>query len=198
MLLTIILAFLTGLAVKFVTGIDDMLIHVPVAAGFAKTHFGRLAFAAGIFVSVITVLAAASFLSEIFAKQPSLDLLLASALLLLAAAVYFDIGVYATKARAGFELKALKRIGAIHFTKLAALGFATFFVTAIDDIFAYTAVLIDPVMRPFVMAGILAAAALELALIISASAIIARLPYKKEIATIGLVVLALATALRLF
>jgi len=86
------------------------------------------------------------------------------------------------------KLAKMKKLSVERFNQLVGIGFIASFATLIDDIVAYSAVFVEDSIM-FTSAGIIAATILEIYVAIYASEKLARIKYKDEIASAGLVVL---------
>jgi len=179
--------FVFGFIVKLITGLDDSLTHVPVMANITRTRMGKVAFSIGILSAIITAIFIAFFFSAVIGNFPYYRYIVSGLIFVLAAAIYFDILIHKPRIKA--EKLLMKQISAARFSKLAGIGFIAAFATVLDDIIAYMPLLHDNVA--FTTMGILAAAILEIILIVYFAGRIAKLKYKKEISSIGLVLLAI-------
>lgn len=177
--------FVFGFIVKLITGLDDSLTHIPIMASITRTRLGKLAFSIGILSAIITAIVIAFFFSAIIGNFQYYRYIVAGLVFALAAAIYFEIFVHKPREKA--EKILIKKISAARFGKLAGIGFIAAFATVLDDIIAYMPLLHDNVT--FTAMGILTAAILEIVLIVYFAGRIAKLKYKKEISSIGLVVL---------
>ena len=84
------------------------------------------------------------------------------------------------------------------FIKLLGIGFLTAFVTVIDDTIAYSSLFLKSISLSFyAIIGIYIATTIELFVIIHFAKKISKVPYKKEISAIGLVILGILILLEI-
>ncbi len=177
-----------GIFVKIITGLDDTITNIPILASVTKKRVGRIAFSIGtLFAIIVAIIVSFFFISAImhfsYYRYISAFLLFA-----LAIAMYFDIFVH--KPRTRLEAKFKKRISFKRFTTLLGIGFLASIVTVIDDVVAYSPLLaVSGISRYYAIAGILMATVLEILVVIYFSKKIAKIKYKKEIASLGLSIL---------
>ncbi len=189
--------FLAGFFARIITGLDDVAAHAPIACSITWTRKGRIAFVIGMAFALAVLLVLASTFAMLLEKISFWHEIAAALLVLLAAAIYFDVFRFHS-AHAEEELAKKKTISHERFAKLAAIGFVAFIATAVDDFVVYTTLLHGALLeRAMVIAGIVAAAIIEFALIFSCARMIAGIPYKKQITAAGLLLFAVAVYLRL-
>lgn len=185
---------LLGIFVKLITGFDDLLTHIPIVATLTKRKKGRLAFATGVFLAIGVVIIIALFFATLLKAIPYRHYIVAALLALIALAIHFDLFVHKPREKAK---RKLTTISAERFFQLAGIGFLAAFATVIDDAVAYSSLFLgSPADIPYGVAGILLGTLLQLATLVYFSAKITKLPYKEEITSIGLLVLATLTALQ--
>lgn len=184
--------FISGFFVKIVTGFDDTMVHIPIVATITKTRLGKIAFSIGILLAItLATIFSIAFASTI-KLLPYFKYISAGLIFLLAIAIYFDIFVHAPRKKVSEKItsKKIMRISSKRFVKLLGIGFITAFATVIDDTIAYSSLFLSQTSNiPFAISGIYTATFLELFAIIYFSKKISKLPYKKEITTIGLLIL---------
>lgn len=184
--------FLLGVFLKAIAGFDDSVTRIPIIARLTHTREGKIAFSIGTLiamsVSVFLSIALASFLGFIpFAKE-----LTASLIFILAALIFFD--VFVSKPRAKSKKFAMKKISSKRFKKLVVIGFVVSLATVIDDTVVYVPLFLGKVIFwPFAIAGIFFTSILQVLLAIYFSKKIVKMPYKKEIAVAGLLLIGLLT-----
>jgi len=182
--------FVLGVFVKIVSGFDDTITHVPVIASVTKTRIGKIAFSIGTLVAISLAIIISMFFARFIMHFPHYRYIAAALIFGLAAAIYFDVFVHKPRTRAEKKLLRQRKISAERFTQLVGIGFIASFATALDDIIAYSPIFMDHALaRISAIAGILIATLLEIVLVIYASEKIARIRYKEEIASAGLVLL---------
>jgi len=182
--------FILGIFVKIITGLDDTITHIPILASVTKKHLGRIAFSIGTLLAIIiAILFSILFIS--FIKQFEYYRYISAALLfILAIMIYFDIFVH--RPRKDIEKKIKKKISIPRFSQLLGVGFLASIATVIDDIIAYSALLaITGIEMYYAIAGILFATMIEIFIVIYFSKKIAKIKYKEQIASLGLIILSI-------
>ncbi len=184
--------FLLGAFLKAIAGFDDTVTRIPIIARLTKTRQGKIAFSIGTLfamsVSVTLSISLATFLESIpYTKELTALLIFALAFL-----VYFD--VFVGKPREKTKKFAMKKISSKRFKKLVAIGFVVSLATVLDDTLVYIPLfLVNVSFWPFAIAGIFFTSIVQVLIAIYFSKKIARMPYKKEIAATGLVLIGLLT-----
>lgn len=182
--------FLLGLFVKIVTGLDDTITQVPILASVTKTRMGKVAFSIGILLAIIVAIFLALFFATFLRQFVYYRYIVVALLFGLAIAIYFDVFVHKPRTQAEQKLKKLEKISAQRFAKLIGIGFVASMATVLDDIIAYSPLFLASTWNvSFAIAGILVATLIEIWLVIYFSEKIAKLPYKEEIASAGLVLI---------
>ncbi len=190
----------TGFLVKIITGIDDSMVHIPIIANLTKTKIGRISFAIGIFLAITLAIIVSFLFAKTIRAIPYYNYVSSLLLLILAITIYFDIFVHKPKEKiekklgnkkTTNEIKKIRTISLKRFFKLVGLGFLTAFATVIDDIIAYSAILLNQNLTIifFSIIGIYLATITQLILVVYFSSKIQKIPYKKEFTTLGLIAL---------
>lgn len=174
-----------GLFVKFITGFDDTITHIPVLASVARTRLGKLFFSIGTLLAICLAIIIALFFSELLKIFPYYRYVAAVLIFLLALAIHFDIFVHKPRLRAEKRLE--KPPSFERCTALLGVGFIASFATVLDDIIAYAPVLMAN--KAYTIIGILAATVIEILAVIYFSGKITKIKYKEEIASVGLMIL---------
>lgn len=186
-------AFLLGVFIKFITGIDDVITRVPVVAALTRTRMGKIAFCTGSVTAVMVATAIAYFFSSFVVSFPAYRYCVVGVIFLLAILIYFDVFVHKPRSKAEKRLMHLNQISAERFTKLLGIGFIASFVTVLDDVIAFLPLfLLDANLVIFGLLGIFAMTIVQAVLVVNCAERIARIPYKEEIASSGLVLLGIA------
>lgn len=190
---------LSGFFVKLITGVDDSMVHIPIIANMAKTLRGRIAFAIGIFIAISFAILLSFFFAEAIRSIPYYNVFSAALIILLAISIYFDIFLIKPRQQVEKKLKTkkiqkeikIKKISIKRFFKLMGAGFLTAFATVIDDTIAYSSLFLTGAIIPmiYVIIGILTATIFQLILVVYFSKKIQKIPYKKNITIIGLIIL---------
>lgn len=183
--------FLLGFFIKIITGFDDMITRIPVISAITRTRRGKVAFSIGVVLAVSAATAIAYAFSSFLDELPHYRSIVAGLIFLLAVCIYFDIFVHDPRSKAEPKVKEkAKQISSERFTQLVAIGFVASFATVLDDVIAYLPIfLLEPFKIAVGVAGILTATVVQALLVIYFSEKIDRLPYKEEVASLGLVVL---------
>ena len=183
-----ILPFILGFFAKIVSGLDDAVTNVPLIASVAGTRGRKLFFSIGYFLAIGLAIAIAYFFSQFLVNIPYYRIILAMILFGLAGAIYLDLFVHEPKRKTEKLLK-IKPKKAL---QVLGIGFITSFATVIDDIAVFTPLFLENHMAKIAaVAGIILAAIIELHIVIHFSEKLERFKYKEELASIGLVIMAL-------
>ena len=177
-----------GFFVKIITGFDDTITHIPVIASVTRTRLGKIAFSVGTLLAIILAIILAAFFAIVIKNFPYYRYVSVVLLFMLAVAIHFDIFVHKERSRAEKFVLGCKKFH-VRCAKLIVVGFVASIATVLDDIIAYSALFLDTFIISFVIIGILAATVLEIIVVIYFSEKIAKIKYKDEIASIGLVAL---------
>ena len=181
--------FFSGILVKLITGFDDTLVHIPIVANITQTKAGRIAFAFGIFLAVSLAIILSILFASALRLLPHYKYFSAGLVFLLAFAIYFDLFVHKPREKVEKKIKHTK-ISSKRILNLIGVGFIIAFATVIDDTIAYSSLFLkNSSVIPFAAAGIIYMTLIELLFIISFSSKISKLKWKKEMASIGLIVL---------
>lgn len=183
---------ISGFFVKIVTGFDDTITQIPIVGAVTHTKRGRIAFSLGILLAIITAILLSFSFASVIREIPYYKYIAVALILLLAVFVYFDILVHKPREKAKQKLKKIKHISIKRFVKLTIIGFLAAFATVIDDSIAYMPLLAESfITAPYVALGILLATILQIIVIIYFSRKVAKIKYKKEITSLGLVLIAI-------
>ncbi|MBD3252918.1 hypothetical protein GF386_04255 [Candidatus Pacearchaeota archaeon] len=198
-----------GFAVKLITGLDDSMIHIPIVANMTKTKIGRIAFSIGILLAITLAIIVSFLFASSLKLFPYYNYLSAGLIFALAATVYFDVLIHKPKKKLEEKLKnkkppvktlkesdkqkglikKIKKISLKRFLKLIGIGLITAIATVIDDTIAYSSLFLNTRFAIFIIMGIYLATIAQLTAIIYFSKKIQKIPYKKEITTMGLIIL---------
>lgn len=181
-----------GFYVKIITGFDDTITHVPVIASLAKKRIGKIAFALGMLSAIIVAITIAVFSSSLIKTIPYYRYITVILIFSLAICIYFDVFVHESRAKTRKKiLKEVKGISFGRFCKLAGIGFFAAMATVLDDIIVYVSIFTANSfhMTAYAVSGIILATLFEIILVIFFSEKIAKIKYKEEIASIGLLTL---------
>lgn len=183
---------LSGFFVKIIAGFDDTLTRIPIAATLTRTKRGRIAFATGIFLAICLAMVISFLFASVIKSLPYFRYISATLIFLLAISIYFDIFIQEPKKQVEKKLKKIKRISTKRVLKLIGIGFLVAFATLLDDTIAYSSLFLGDISNiPYIIGGILAATFLQLGVIIYFSKKVMRFKWKKEVTTVGLLILAL-------
>ncbi|MCK4552951.1 hypothetical protein KAT80_01995 [Candidatus Pacearchaeota archaeon] len=179
--------FVAGFLTKLITGVDDTLTQIPLISNFTQTKKGKIAYSIGIILAISLAVLLSVLFIQILIKIPNYRYFAAGLIFILAIIIYFDIFDTEEKKKLKKKLKKLKPISRKRFLRLILIGFLASFATIIDDTIAFSSILFQN--QVFVISGIFLAAFTEIFLILTFSKQINKLKYKKEISTIGLIIL---------
>lgn len=179
--------FFAGFLVKVITGFDDTLTQIPLISYLTKTKKGKIAFGMGIFLAICLAIVVAVFFSSLIKGIPNYRYVVGGLLFALAIVIYFDVfrkdKVKKTESR-------MKKVQGKKFLKLIFVGFIAAFATLLDDIIAYSSVLLEQGgQMTSGIGGILSAGVLEIFVIVYFSKKLSRFKFRKEITSIGLLIL---------
>ncbi|OGD83876.1 hypothetical protein A3A54_01870 [Candidatus Curtissbacteria bacterium RIFCSPLOWO2_01_FULL_39_62] len=183
--------FIAGFFVKALASFDDTLTRVPLIAEITGGKLGKIAFSIGTLLALTVVLLIAVSLSAFLNLLPFTRLIIAGLILLLAVAVYFEvfIGRQDEKLRERFQRTNLSRE---RFIKLIGIGFLVSLITLIDDSLVLASLFIgDRLNRFAVVIGIYAATLVQITVVIYFGEQLNKFRYKKEVAVLALVILAM-------
>ncbi len=184
-------SFISGAFVKLITGFDDTMVHVPVIANLTKTKKGRISFAIGIFLAIILAVFLSFTLASLIKTLPYFRYISSILIFALAFIIYFDVLTSKPKQKVKKELKKMKKFRIERGLKLIFLGFITAIATVIDDTIAYSSVFLGSGQESiFATTGIFTATLIELTAVIYFSKKIQNIPYKRQITSFGLIILA--------
>jgi len=179
---------IAGFTLNFFTSIDDALTNVPVLSASTRTGVGRFAFALGNLIAVTLAVAIAFFLARFLTVLPNSHLIVAGLVFVMAIVIYFDLLAVKPPKRIVKGAQA-SIISPQRFGKLVVLGFFMTFTTMLDDMFALAPLFLDGFQAS--MAALVGIYLASLTLIIGTiyfAEKITRVPHKREIATVTLIV----------
>jgi len=181
---------LFGFLIKLITGFDDTITQIPIISTLTKKRFGKIAFSIGIFLAICLAIIISIFFSSFIRGFVYYRYIVTSLLFLLAILVYFDVFIHKARTKAEKRLLKKKKISLERFTQLIGIGFIASLATVLDDIIAYAPLFFaGAAAMIYAIIGILSATLLEIFLVIYFSEKITKFKYKKELASLGLVVL---------
>jgi len=179
-----------GIFVKLITGFDDTITNVPILASVTKVKMGKIAFSIGTLLAIIFAIIISMFFAEFLRSFAYYRYIAAALIFILAALIYFDVFVHKPRTKAEKRLLRLQKVSAERFRQLVGIGFIASVATVLDDIIAYSPLFLESIGASiYAIAGILIATILEIILVIYFSGFIAKIKYKEEIASAGLVIL---------
>lgn len=181
----------TGFLVKSVASFDDTLTRIPVMAELTHGKMGRIAFSIGTLLALTLTLILVIPLSYLLDLIPFRQFIVAGLIFLLGLAVYFE--VFSSKKEKALQRKIIQRqdISHSHFLRLIGIGFVISLITYLDDMVVLIPLFLgSDTAKFFSIVGIYLAALLQITIVIYFSHQISRIKYKKEIASLALLVLA--------
>lgn len=182
---------ISGFFVKAVASFDDTLTRVPIIAELTRRKLGKVAFSIGTLLALTVIILIAIPLSSFLNLIPYTRYVIATLMIILALAVYFEI--FFANQDANIQKKfQTKDFSRERFIKLVGIGFLISFVTLIDDSLVLTSVLIgDGVTKFYAIIGIYLATLVQITLVIFFGDKLNKFKYKKELASLALVFLAI-------
>lgn len=186
-----------GFVIKIIASFDDALTRIPVIASITKTRSGKIAFSIGTLLSLTVALFIAVMFSKAVQGVPGIRYIIASLIFILAIGVYFDFFRHPKKKHAHKEIKKIKKISNSRFLELISAGFIISFLTILDDIIVMTPVFIDKLLfeKSMVIVGIYIATLLQVLMAIYFAEKIDKFKYKKQIASLSLIILSILIAM---
>ena len=182
---------LSGFFVKLIAGFDDTLTRIPIVANLTSTKRGRISFAVGIFLAICFVMVISFLFASVIKSLPYFRYISATLIFLLALSIYFDVFITEPKKQIEKKVKKIKKISPKRIFKLIGIGFLTAFATLLDDTIAYSSLFLGETSTIYyVVIGLLAATFLQLGVIIYFSKKVMHFRWKKEVTTVGLLILA--------
>ena len=179
--------------VKAIAGFDDTMVHIPIASNITRTKRGKLAFVLGIFLAVTLAIIISMLFATAIKKIPYFKYISATLIFILALSIYFELFITKPKDKVKEKLKRIKKpISTKRILKLIAVGFISAFATVIDDTIAYSSLFLGETSTfIYVLIGVYITITLQLTAIMYFSKKISAIPYKKEITTVGLIILSI-------
>lgn len=173
-----------------IAGFDDSMVRIPICGNVTRTKTGRVAFAIGVFMAITLAILFSLFFGSIIKAFPYSNYISAGLIFLLAYSIYFNWFIQKPKKKMERKLRKIKRVSTKRFLKLLSIGFFVAFATIIDDTIVYSSLFLGPSSNfPFVIMGIFSATILQLSVLIYFSEKFMKIKHKKEITTIGLIIL---------
>lgn len=190
--------FVVGFVSFFATGLDDTLAYAP----FMRSRRDKVAVSSGIITATLVDLLIAVFLAGVVAQLPYTHLIGGGGLIILGLWVIWGKGLEISSSKLSAEEVVDKRDAKGRTTapsaqKLFFVGFATFFLTGIDDTLAYSLLLTTPAAFVGITLGIFAATFVDLLLVFFLSEKLGKLRHTREIGGAALIVLGLLLCCRL-
>ena len=138
----------------------------------------------------MTATGIAFFFSSFVNGVPEYRYVVTGVIFILAALIYFDVFVHNPRSQTEKQLMKLNTISTERFLKLLGMGFVASFVTVLDDVIAFLPLfLLDAHLVLFGLLGIFVMTLVQAVLVVTSAERIAKIPYKEEIASAGLVLL---------
>ncbi len=200
MFLGIILKYISiGFISKFFASFDDMATRIPIIAHFAKNKKSRIAFCFGNLVAVLVTVILAYILSEIIEGLKNIHIFSSLLIVVLAFVVFFDL--FDQNKDEKVEKKKKKIVKKVHktnnFLKLTLIGFIFSLITLLDDLIVLAPLFLTSLFNVLlIIIGIFISTFMQLFFVIYFSKKISRLSHVKEIASIGLIFLAILVYLQ--
>jgi len=185
--------FFAGVVVKLLTGFDDTLTQIPLINYLTKTKKGKISFGIGIFLAICLAVIVAVFFSSLIKNIPNYRYVVGGLIFALAFIIYFNIFRKNKIKKTEGKLKKIQKAKSIshkRFLKLIIIGFIAAFATLLDDIIAFSSLLLGQGTEKIIgISGILSAGILEILAIVYFSRKLAKIKFRKEITSVGLLIL---------
>lgn len=179
---------LLGLFVKLIMGFDDAITHIPVMSATTKSTNGRLWFATGTLLALTFIIILAIFFSNLISKIPYHRYIMAAALI--AFAIYLCRNALEQK-RTIKTKQLVKKVGVKRMLRALTVGFVVSMFALLDDVIAYTPILVNNTANMgYIISGIYAGALLEILAVIFFAKQLQRFKYKNQAAALGLATIA--------
>ncbi|HKL17000.1 MAG TPA: hypothetical protein VJ900_01385 [Patescibacteria group bacterium] len=184
---------IAGFFAKFFASFDDMAARIPIIAHFAKDKKGRIAFCFGNLIAVFITVIIAYLLAGLLEGLKNIHIFTSLLIVILAFVVFFDL--FGKKKDERVKDKKKKIIKKVHktnnFLKLTFVGFIFSLITLLDDLIVLAPLFLTSLINVlFIVFGIFVSTFIQLFVVIYFSEKISRLSHVKEIASIGLIILA--------
>ena len=178
-----------GFIVKSIASFDDTLTRIPVIIQLTRTKAGRVAFSIGTLLALTAILVLAIFFSFLLDLIPYRRQVVSALIFILALLVYFDVFISASNRQ--IESKFLPTsLSTKDFNKLVSIGFVVSFVTYLDDSIVLVPLFFGDHLNKFLaVVGIYLAAIVQILAVIYFGEKLAKIKFKKEIASGALVLL---------
>lgn len=182
--------FIAAFFVKSVASFDDTLTGIPIIAQLTRGRRGKIAYSIGTVFALTLILVIVLFFSFILELIPYPDVFIATLILLMAMAIYFEILLPRPEKKLEQKIT-LDTISNARVLKLILVGFVVSFVTLIDDSLILTTLFVGhDEARAITVVGIYLAALLQIGAVVYFGERLNKVKYKKEMASGALVVLA--------
>lgn len=187
--------FIEGFIIKVLASFDDTLTRIPLIAALTRTKMGKVAFAIGSLLSEIVAIVIVMIFTEFIRDIPFIKYIISFIIVIFALLVYFDIFVSKSREKTEEKIVKIKSLSTQRFFQLVVLGFLISFITVLDDILVFVPLFIHENINKMIPAlGIIVATLIQLILVFYFGHKMKDFKYKKEIAAIALVVLAILVA----
>ncbi|MDX1607905.1 MAG: hypothetical protein R3251_01720 [Candidatus Spechtbacterales bacterium] len=181
--------FILGFVIQFTTSLGDTIARIPVSARLSRRRKGKFAFSTGAFLAITASIFVAFIFAGILEELPHTRYISAGVVLILSGIIYFD--VFKGRFRQKAEKKMASPLSTERFFKLLGIGFLVSSVLVADNTIAIAPLFINTNIDSKIAAviGIVLATILQVIIVIRSAEKIQKLPHKKEITTISLVIL---------
>jgi len=190
---------ISGVLVKAIASFDDFLTRIPLLAELTKTRKGKIAFSLGNLLAIFLVIIIAVSFAELLDFFTYANYIGAGLIFILAILVYCQVFVIKPKSKLEKKLLKIEKISYERFVKLIGIGFIISFITLIDDTIVLAGLFLhkDIFSQSWISLGIILITLAQLVLLIYFAEKIARLKYKRELASLGMIVVGILVLLGL-
>lgn len=184
----IIQQILAGFLLKSIASFDDTLTRIPLLINLTHTLKGRVSFFIGTFLALTVILIIAIFFSNLLDFIPYRNQLIAILIFLLALAVYFEI--FTSVSHKKIEKNIQIQTDTARLIRLVLVGFIISFITLLDDMIVLIPLFTgDTVSRFYSLIGVYSATLVQIIIVIFFSKKIGDIKYKKQVASLALLLL---------
>ena len=183
--------FILGFIIQFTTSLGDTVARIPISAKLSRRRKGKFAFSTGAFLAITASIFVAFIFAGILEELPHTKYISGAVVLLLSGLIYFDIFKGRIEKRA--ERKISSPLSTERFFKLLGAGFLISSVLVADNTVAIAPLFINTSISVKVAAvvGVVLATILQVVIVIRSAEKIQKLPRKKEITTLSLIILSI-------
>ena len=189
--MTLFNSILLGFLIKFAASFDDTLTRIPILATLTKTRGGKAAFSIGTFLALTLIIIFSVSLGSFLEAVPYVKQGIALLIFFLALAVYSDF--FTSKENEEVKRVIVSRIPSNgRLIQLIMIGFVISLITLIDDMLVLLPLFLGQGAEvTYRILGVYLALFVQILAVIYFSQYIEKFKYRKETATVALILLAI-------